>query len=130
MKPLHALTFLAVAASFTFTGCEKQMRDSLNDTKKSAAEIYVNKLNGSLMFYELMNAAPPSTAQGLRALVEMPTGEPRPRGWKQQEEKIELDPWGMEYRYEFPGKHNKGGFDVYSSGPDGKPGTADDIGSW
>jgi general secretion pathway protein G len=106
------------------------LKNALSDSKRGQAEIYVQKLSGDLSLYEMANSSPPSTAQGLRALVEMPTGEPRPRKWSQREEKIELDPWGMEYLYEFPGKRNKTGFDVYSSGPDRQPGTADDIGNW
>ena len=94
------------------------------------AEIYVARLIGDLAGYELANGFPPSTQQGLAALVTKPTVSPIPRKWSQQEKKLERDPWGMEYKYECPGKHNKKGFDVYSSGPDRTPGTADDIGNW
>ncbi|ADM98899.1 type II secretion system major pseudopilin GspG [Dickeya dadantii] len=38
------------------------------------------------------------------------------------------DPWGHAYYYENPGKHKD--VDIYSSGPDEKIGTADDIGNW
>jgi general secretion pathway protein G len=41
-----------------------------------------------------------------------------------------VDPWGHKYIYEYPGKHNTNGYDLSSAGPDGKPGTGDDIGSW
>ncbi len=41
-----------------------------------------------------------------------------------------IDYWGNKYIYEFPGKHNLGSYDLMSSGPDGKPGTKDDIGNW
>ena len=37
------------------------------------------------------------------------------------------DPWGHPYQYRNPGKRHPEGFDVYSLGPDGKDGTADDI---
>jgi general secretion pathway protein G len=40
------------------------------------------------------------------------------------------DPWGNEYQYVSPGKHNSDSFDVWSYGPDGKDGTEDDIGNW
>ena len=76
------------------------------------------------------NGFPPTTAQGLRALLERPSMEPIPRKWSQRREKLEVDPWGMEYRYEYPGRHNKNGFDVFSCGPDRQPGTEDDIGNW
>jgi general secretion pathway protein G len=40
------------------------------------------------------------------------------------------DPWGNAYFYQFPGKHNPTGYDLWSAGPDGKSGTSDDIGNW
>jgi hypothetical protein len=40
------------------------------------------------------------------------------------------DPWDNEYNYVQPGKHNPNGFDIFSSGPDRLPNTADDIGNW
>ena len=41
-----------------------------------------------------------------------------------------LDPWGKAYVYKAPGDHNQDGYDLYSLGPDGQPGTADDIVNW
>lgn len=106
------------------------VRTAMSDSKKGTAEMYVNKLSGDLALYEAQNGFPPSTAQGVNALIAKPAGEPIPRKWSQREEKLEPDPWGMEYHYEYPGKHNKNGFDIYSSGPDRTPGTEDDIGNW
>ena len=40
------------------------------------------------------------------------------------------DPWGNDYIYEFPGKHNSSSFDLLSMGPDGRSGTEDDITNW
>ena len=36
------------------------------------------------------------------------------------------DPWDSEYVYRYPGAHNRGGFDLFSAGPDRKPDTPDD----
>lgn len=44
--------------------------------------------------------------------------------------RYELDPWGNEYVYVYPGQHNRNSFDIYSRGPDGIAGTEDDIVSW
>ena len=41
-----------------------------------------------------------------------------------------LDPWGRPYVYKAPGDHNKDGYDIFSSGKDGQPGTADDVVNW
>lgn len=43
---------------------------------------------------------------------------------------LPLDPWGNPYLYAYPGKHNSTGYDLWSAGPDGKSGDADDIGNW
>jgi general secretion pathway protein G len=106
------------------------LRSNMNQAKIGTAEMYINKLAGDLALYEATNGRPPTTQQGLAALVVKPTSEPIPRKWSMREEKIELDPWSKEYLYDSPGKHNVNGFDVYSAGPDGKPGTEDDIGNW
>jgi general secretion pathway protein G len=45
-------------------------------------------------------------------------------------DKIAKDPWDREYRFAAPGKHNPDSFDVWSVGPDGQDGSADDIGNW
>ena len=45
-------------------------------------------------------------------------------------EKIPQDPWGNNYVYSFPGKHNSGSYDLLSIGPDSKEGTDDDVGNW
>jgi general secretion pathway protein G len=43
---------------------------------------------------------------------------------------IPVDPWQHPYVYVFPGRNNSTGYDLYSWGPDGQDGTADDIGNW
>jgi general secretion pathway protein G len=43
---------------------------------------------------------------------------------------LPVDPWGNPYQYAYPGKHNPTGYDLWSAGPDGKSGDADDIGNW
>ena len=45
-------------------------------------------------------------------------------------DKIPMDPWGNNYIYYYPGKHNSTAYDLLSIGPDGKEGTDDDIGNW
>ena len=41
-----------------------------------------------------------------------------------------IDSWGRPYVYKAPGDHNQDGYDLSSLGPDGQPGTADDIVNW
>jgi general secretion pathway protein G len=70
----------------------------------------------------------PMTAEGLAALV-TPTEDPQK--WRGPYVKsVPYDPWGNPYIYVFPGTHNPGRVDISSAGPDGKPGTEDDINNW
>jgi len=45
-------------------------------------------------------------------------------------DKVPQDPWGNNYLYYYPGKHNPASYDLISIGPDAKEGTDDDIGNW
>jgi general secretion pathway protein G len=45
-------------------------------------------------------------------------------------ERLPVDPWGNSYVYVYPGKHLGVPYDLFSAGPDGKVGTADDIVNW
>lgn len=40
------------------------------------------------------------------------------------------DPWENPYLYTYPGKHNTTSYDLWSAGPEGKSGAADNIGNW
>lgn len=85
----------------------------------------------SLKLYRIDNSRYPTNDQGLEALVERPTTEPKPGNWKSYLDKLPKDPWGNTYLYLNPGVH--GDIDVFSLGADGQPGGADadaDIGSW
>ena len=45
-------------------------------------------------------------------------------------EKMPEDPWNNHYLYQCPGNHNPSFYDLSSAGPDGVPGTDDDITNW
>jgi general secretion pathway protein G len=45
-------------------------------------------------------------------------------------DEIPKDPWQQAYVYVCPGRNNTSSYDLYSIGPDGQDGTADDIGNW
>lgn len=107
-----------------------QMRPAANTAKIARVQADIETLKTPLMLYETTNGFPPTTAQGLQALVTKPTSDPRPRNWAQLMSSIPLDPWGKPYKYEKPGKHNPKGFDLYSAGADGQEHTEDDIGNW
>jgi len=104
----------------------------VDDARISKAKSDIRVLESSLELYKLDNFVYPSTAQGLSALVEKPSGEGT-KNWREGGyiKKLNKDPWGNEYRYQFPGE--KGEFDVFSLGADaavGGEGEATDIGNW
>ena len=83
-------------------------------------------INTQLKLYESMNGFMPTTEQGLKALVQQPSTEPRPTRWYQLYKELPRDPWQNEYVYLNPGRKNPTGYDLYSPGQDRKPDTADD----
>jgi len=83
-----------------------------------------------LKLYQAANGFLPTTEQGLQSLVTRPDTDPKPTQWRQLMPKLPVDPWQLPYIYENPGKHNPSSYDLYSAGPDRKPGTDDDIGNW
>jgi general secretion pathway protein G len=90
----------------------------------------INALETSLTMYKMDNYQYPSTEQSLEALVTKTDIEPAARRFPQggYVKRLPNDPWGNEYQLLNPGEH--GVMDVFSMGPDGEPGTDDDIGNW
>jgi len=102
-----------------------------DEARVVAAKQDISAIMQALRLYKLDNRHYPSTAQGLRALVERPTAAPVPGNWKPYLERLPNDPWGTPYQYLNPGL--RGEVDVMSFGADGRPGGNDfdaDIGSW
>ena len=88
----------------------------------------INTMKTMLRMYRGGAGNYPSTAQGLKALAVRPEGEPRPVTWRKiLTDKMPIDPWGHEYIYVCPGQKNPDGYDLYSAGKDGQPGTQDDV---
>jgi general secretion pathway protein G len=103
--------------------------------KDATARSQVEMLAAALDAYRLDNSRYPTTAQGLGALWEPPTGDPRPSNWRGPylRKAVPLDPWNSPYSYVSPGEQSKTGFDLLSFGEDGRPGgegDAADITSW
>lgn len=107
-----------------------KMTGNLDVARETTVRAHLQSLKTALLMYEGSNGRPPTTEQGLKALVTKPETEPRPKVWRQFLDQPVLDPWQQEYNYQYPGTHNPKSYDLYSSGPDGKPGTPDDIGNW
>ena len=104
-----------------------KLRGNVEVARIVAVQSSLQSIRTQLKLYESFNGAPPTTDQGLNALVTQPGGEPRPLHWMQLLDSVPKDPWGKDFIYLSPGRRNPNGYDLYSSGPDRLPDTADDI---
>lgn len=100
----------------------------LGKTKEAsvgAARTQISQFKLPLEMYSLDNGNPPSTQQGLEALISEPTSSPRPRKWTgpylKDVPSVPKDPWGNDYQYESPGPNGED-YVITSLGADGKPG--------
>jgi general secretion pathway protein G len=87
-----------------------------------------NSIDTPLLAYKMSIGQFPTTEQGFQALLTAPPGVTNWHGPYLFE--APKDHWGHPYHYRSPGLHNPKSYDVWSSGPDGKDGTPDDIGNW
>lgn len=100
----------------------------LGQIKKSevmAARAQMEAFDKALQAFRMDTGHFPSSAQGLRALVQAPPEEPRWNGPYMQDA-IPVDPWGGLFVYQVPSTRGKD-FDLISYGKDRAPGgTGDD----
>jgi general secretion pathway protein G len=115
MLVLGIIAVLVGSAIYALSG-------NIDVAKEQRVQSDIQAISMQLRTYEMLNYRKPSTEQGLRALVQTPSSDPRPQHWKQLMEKVPLDPWGNEYVYRNPGKYKPDGFDLYSLGPKGTEG--------
>ncbi len=121
---------------------------------KDAGLFVQTGIKTALGAYSLDMGTYPSTAEGIQALLTPPAGNPNVASWHGPYLDIPggvlpKDPWGNFYQYAYPGTHTSSNSsatpntgittqtyisgthaDVWSFGPDGIDGTADDIGNW
>lgn len=107
---------VAVSKLGNTTGVAKDMRVRAD----------IQSISTQLKLYESVNGFLPTTEQGLQALVTPPETDPKPTRWYQLFKELPQDPWANNYIYLSPGRRNPTGYDLYSTGPDRKPDTADD----
>jgi general secretion pathway protein G len=94
------------------------------DAQVSAAKTQIANFKSAINLYMVdNNGEPPTTQQGLDALVAEPTTSPRPREWKgpylTDVNQVPLDPWGNEFVYQSPGPGGEDFF-IASLGADGR----------
>ena len=99
--------------------------DYLSRAKTDVARIQLENIATALDLYRLDVGRYPSQEEGLRALVEEPTGVKRWTGPYLKDRTMPLDPWDRDYLYAIPGSHD-GSFDLSSLGSDGVEGGEDE----
>jgi len=100
-----------------------------SNQKEVAKQFVNNALEAPLFSYKANMGSYPTTQQGLKALLKSPGGSNSEQWSGPYIKKLPKDPWKNDYQYEFPGKKNTNGYDLYSFGPDGIK-SEDDIGNW
>jgi len=109
-----------------------QFMGTTHDAKVSAAKSDVAQLESAMERFNLHMDRYPTMDEGLKVLVESPTGEDKK--WRGPYIKLlRPDPWGNPYQYRVPGMHHTTSFDVWSRGADGQDGGEGpnaDIGNW
>jgi general secretion pathway protein G len=93
------------------------------DAQIKAAQQDISTIKTQLAVFEIDNGHFPTQEEGLSALVTNPGNL---QNWKPYLDKLPLDPWGRAYVYHFPGTSGQD-FDLYSTGPSGQDGGADNI---
>ena len=124
MEVLLVLVILVVLASMAVTIFQGTQEGAMQDTAKGQIGI----LKAAVDMYKFHCRNSPD---GLDGLVNKPSDAKAAERWRGPYiDKVPLDPWDNEYKFAAPGKHNSSGFDIWSMGPDGQDGNADDIGNW
>lgn len=123
---LLVLVILGILAGIVlpkFSGTSQRSRIVATQTQISAFKTALNA-------YDVDMGGFPKGKNGLAALIQRPRNVQNWHGPYLDNDSIPKDPWGFDYIYECPGRHNLDSFDILSVGPDGRSGTEDDICNW
>jgi general secretion pathway protein G len=92
----------------------------LGSSRTKAAKVQIESLSSALELFKLDTGRYPTSSEGLRALVEAPSGVTSWNGPYLTKRDVPNDPWGRPYNYRFPGQN--GPFDIFSLGADNQVG--------
>src|SRR5215472_14403441 len=113
VEMLLVLVILATLAAIVYpkvVGRSEQAR-------QTAAQTQIANFKTALDAFEVDNGYYPKGKNGLMDLIQRPQDAVSWHG--PYLESIPKDPWGNDYTYECPGRHNPNSFDISSSGPPG-----------
>jgi len=87
-----------------------------------------SSIGSALRMYAVNNGQPPTTGQGISALVDKPVAGPKPKRWSRVMDCLPVDPWQTPYRYtHLPPKMLEWRYELRSAGEDRIFGSRDDI---
>jgi general secretion pathway protein G len=101
-----------------------------NRTKQAqiaAVQTQIASFKTALDAYEVDNGSYPRGKNGLIDLIQQPRDVANWHGPYLSSDAVPKDPWGNDYIYECPGRHNPSSYDISSLGP---PGDNAVIGNW
>ena len=127
LELLVVLVILGLLASVTAPAVARY----LSGAKVDAAKLQIQNLSTTLDMYRLDTGSYPSQQDGLKALVQRPSGAQRWNGPYLRKADMIKDPWGQEYKYRTPGERAE--VEVFTLGADkavGGTGENQDLGSW
>ena len=112
------LVILGMIAAAVAVNVVKRQQDA--ELKQARTDVQ-NIASQGVDAFRVLKGRFPTTEEGIHILVE--------EGFLKANnaEGTLKDPWGHEYVYLYPGQAHPDAYDVKSNGPDGQPGTPDDI---
>ena len=120
VEMLLVLVILATLAAIVYP----KVAGRSEQARVTAAQTQIANFGTALGAFEVDNGFYPKGKNGLMDLVQKPKDAVN---WHAYLDNIPKDPWGQDYQYECPGKHNPNSFDIYSPGPPNKDTV---IGNW
>ena len=120
---LLVLVILGILASIVLP----KFTNRTQQAKIAATQTQIATFKTALDAYEVDNGNYPRGKNGLLDLIQQPRDVQNWRGPYIQSDAIPKDPWGNDYIYDCPGRHNPSGYDISSLGP---PGDNMVIGNW
>ncbi len=123
IEVLLVLVILVILGSLVGLAVNRAQKQALRD----AAKAQIQSFDTPLEVYNQNIRSLPSTSQGLQALVAAPSDLKNPNRWDGsylKGNKVPVDPWDSEFKYELLDAEN---YRITSAGPDGQFGSDDDI---
>jgi general secretion pathway protein G len=124
-RPAYGFTLLELLVVMVIIGLlasyvAPRFFDQIGKSEVKAARAQLDAFDKALATYRLDTGHFPSGDQGLKALVERPTSEPKWSG-PYLAKALPPDPWGRAYLYRAPGEQGRD-YDLLSLGKDGQRG--------